>query len=179
MKRRIQWLFYRILPAFLAAITLANALAAFTLKYTDPDAKIPLLINMGADMNRLVFLLNFYIPFLLAALAIYGLIFSAGFYMRGICLLSGVIASILSVYILEDLFTVNVFIYAAYIIAASLTLAPPKGFAAAAGAGCLFLFFSLHPSFMGKIPGGGGGGGHIPKNYPPGKSSIFLKDWWF
>jgi hypothetical protein len=158
MKFRIQWLFYRIIPSFLAAMALVNAFVVFTLKYTNPAAEIPLLVNIDEDMNKFVFCLNFYIPFLFAGIAIYGLVFASGFYMRGICLLSGLIASILSVYILEDLFTVNIFVYAAYITAVTLAFSPPKGPAAAMAANCLFFFFGFHPSFMGKIQLGGGGG---------------------
>jgi signal transduction histidine kinase len=143
----------KIIPALLVALPLINALVSFTLKYTNAAVEIPLMVDIDENSSRIIFYLNFYIPFFIGRAAIYGLLFFSAFRTRFLCLVSGIFAVILGTYILNDVFTINVFIYTAYVIGLSLAFHPPKGLIAAAAAIVLFLLFTFHPILKGITPG--------------------------
>jgi signal transduction histidine kinase len=137
----------------MAAIPLLSALIVFTLKYNTPAAEIPLVIGADKTLNRVIFLRTFYIPFTLYSAALFGCIFSSVPFLRRLCLITGFAAAVLSVYALNDLFTINLFIYLAY-ITALMVFPPPKCLILSLCCILLFLLFMIHPSFMGLSLGG-------------------------
>jgi signal transduction histidine kinase len=147
-------LFNRIIPALIITVLLANAFILFTLKYNSHNAEIPVLVNEDETINRLIFLRNFYISLILYGLALFGYIFLSGVSLRHVCLLAAFAAAVLGTYILEDLFTINFFIYLAYIILVSLLFPPPKNFILSLCCILFFSFFINHPRFMGLSLGG-------------------------
>jgi signal transduction histidine kinase len=152
MKKR--QIFERVLPAVITAMPLFSALIMFILKYSDIDAEIPILVDADKGVNRLVFLRNFYIPFTIYAAALAGCIFVRIFSMRCVCLITSFVSALLSVYILDDLFTINIFVYFAYIIMTSTMFRPPKCFLLSICGILSFLLFMAHPPFMGLSLGG-------------------------
>jgi signal transduction histidine kinase len=147
-------LFHKIIPALVITALLLNALVMFTLKYNTHDAEIPVLVNEDEAINRLIFLRNFYISLILYGLTLFGYIFFSGISLRCVCLIAGFASAILGTYILEDLFTINFFIYLAYIIVVALMFPPPKNFMLSLGCIVLFSVFINHPRFMGLSLGG-------------------------
>lgn len=147
-------LFHKIIPIFIITVLLLNAVILFTLKYNTHDAEIPILVNENETINRLIFLRNFYISLIIYGLALFGYIFSTSTSLRCVCLTAGFASAILGTYILDDLFTINFFIYLAYIIVISLMFPPPKNFVFSIGCILLFSVFINHPRFMGLSLGG-------------------------
>jgi signal transduction histidine kinase len=126
----------------------------FTLKYNTHNAEIPILVNEDETINRLIFLRNFYISLIFYCFALFGYIFFSGTSLRYICLIAGFVSAILGTYILEDLFTINFFIYLAYIIMISFMFPPPKNLIFSMCCILLFSVFINHPHFMGLSLGG-------------------------
>jgi signal transduction histidine kinase len=147
-------LFNRIIPALIITVLLLNAFILFTLKYNTHNAEIPILVNEDESLNRLIFLRNFYISLIIYGFALFGYIFFSSVSLRYICLIAGFASAVLGTYILDDLFTINLFIYLAYIIAVSLLFPPPKNFIISVCCILLFSVFINHPRFMGLSLGG-------------------------
>jgi signal transduction histidine kinase len=145
--------FYKIVPAVIVMILLVNAFIMFTSRYNS-HSEIPVLINANDQLNRLVFLRTFYIPFFLHSAALFVCIFHSGVFMRRLCLIAGLASAVLCVYIFDDLFTINIFIYLAYISMVSIIFPFPKNFLLVIIALLFFLLFMIHPSFMGLSLGG-------------------------
>jgi signal transduction histidine kinase len=146
-----QWL-YKIVSAAIITILLFTGFVMFTSRYA-VHAELPVLANADGQLSRLVFLRTFYISFFLYSAALFGCVFYAGF-MRRLCLVAGLAAAVLCVYIFDDLFTINIFMYLAYISMASLMFPFPQNGVLSMTALSLFLLFMLHPSFMGLSLGG-------------------------
>jgi signal transduction histidine kinase len=101
-----------------------------------------------------LFYINFYIPFGVAALALYGCLLFSGFYFRGFCLAVGFAAVIIAGYVLEDLFTINLWLYSAYVSVSAAAFTPPKNYCISGTAIALFLAVLYHPRFLGYSVGG-------------------------
>lgn len=142
-------LLYKLIPVVLVVIFLLIACVIFTLKYVCTFHFFQLLFTEEYT-NQLLFYLNFYVFILTGGVSICCFLFSGGFLSRGICAIVGFSSSLLCVYFLEDLFTINSYICIAYIIAVSISFNPPKSGIAAAFAIFVFVFFQTHPSFLGK-----------------------------
>jgi signal transduction histidine kinase len=152
MKTKV--LFYKAIPIVFVTVPLLTALVIFILKYGGPDVHIPLLVNIDTKSSRLLFYLNFFVPFFLCMAALYGCVFYSGFFIRGICLTAGLVSVTLSVYLLDDAFIVKICAYTAYVIMASLVFSRPKNIIPVFITILWFLLFSFHPSFMGLAPAG-------------------------
>jgi signal transduction histidine kinase len=126
----------------------------FTSKYNLADAEIPIKITANEQLDRLIFIRTFYIPFVIYAAALLGCVFFSRAFIRRICLISGFAAAVLGVYILDDLFSISIFMYLAYIAVTSIIFPFPKNFLVSVCALLLFLVFMIHPSFMGLSLGG-------------------------
>ncbi|GHV25829.1 hypothetical protein AGMMS4952_04610 [Spirochaetia bacterium] len=137
----------------MVSLPLVSALLVFTLKYSVPGITLPAIVIIDEAENRLLFFLNFYVPFMMCCAAIYTGIFSSGFFTRGICMLLGFIAAVLCVYILDDAAVIKPLIYIAYMIVVTLTFPLPRSAIMALVTIVFFLFFECHPSFMGNGPG--------------------------
>jgi signal transduction histidine kinase len=148
-----KWI-YKIVPAAIILILLFAAFIMFRAKYNDSRAEIPVFINSNEQRNRLVTLRTFYIPFCLYSAALLGCVFCSGSFVRRLCLITGLAAAVLCVYIFDDLFTINIFIYLAYISMVSMMFPFPKNCLLSTIALSLFLLFMIHPSFMGLSLGG-------------------------
>jgi signal transduction histidine kinase len=134
-------------------ILLVNAFIMFTLRYNS-HSEIPVLIGVNEQLNRLVVLRTFYIPFIVYGAALSGCIFYSGVFIRRLCLITGLAAAVLCVYIFNDLFTISIFVYLAYISMASIVFPFPKNLVLSISAILFFLLFMIHPSFMGLSLGG-------------------------
>ncbi|MDR0374903.1 MAG: histidine kinase [Treponema sp.] len=125
----------------------------FSSRYSASHAEIPIAINANKQLNRIIFLRNFYISFAVYAAMLFGCIFSSPS-MQRIYLPAGAIAAILAVYILDDFFTVTLFMYLAHIMMASLVFPPRRSRVIAICCVLFFLVFLIHPPFMGLSLGG-------------------------
>jgi signal transduction histidine kinase len=145
---------YKIILSLIIGILLLNAFIMFFSKYNAPHAEIPLVSQANEQLNRLVFLRTFYIAFVIYCAALFGCIFSSRSFIRRLCLISGFVAGVLSIYMLDDLFTINIFIYLAYIMTASFMYPPPGSLIISLCSMLFFLLFLVHPPFMGLSLGG-------------------------
>jgi len=146
-------LYRKIIPAASAGLFLVSALVIFTAKYTRIGVVVPLFFDSRQETNRELFYLNFYIPFALCSFALYGCLFSSGFFSRGFFLLTGIAAVIISGYVLNDFLTINLCLYSAYVIMISAVFPPPRNFAVSGLAILLFTICSFHPAFLGPALG--------------------------
>jgi signal transduction histidine kinase len=131
-----------------------TALAVFLLKYTEKNIPLPSIIFFSNTINRTVFYLNFFIPFTVYCITLYAFILFTGFFTRWVCISVCFFAAVLSVYILEDIFIVNIAVYAAFLIGISYSFKMPKNIILAVSSLLLIIMFMYHPSYMGKSPGG-------------------------
>jgi signal transduction histidine kinase len=146
--------FYKTGPAISTALFLSGAAAVFTLKYVYSGADILPVFDPDSVLNRQLFYINFYIPFAVAVLALYGCLFFSGFYFRGLCLVAGFAAVIIAGYVLEDLLTINLWLYSAYVSVCAVAFTPPKNYGISGTAIVLFLAVLYHPRFLGYSVGG-------------------------
>jgi signal transduction histidine kinase len=130
------------------------ACALFTLKYAIDTSGILPFFDGRESVNRMLFCINFYIPFFAACFFLYGCLFFSGFIGRGICLLMGFAGVVIAGYVLEDLFTINLCMYSAYVLVVSVAFAPPKNYYVTAFSIFSFIVFLFHPSFLGTAIGG-------------------------
>jgi signal transduction histidine kinase len=143
--------FGRFVPVLSAAAFFLAAGLMFSLKYADPALDLPLYFDAAESSNRLLFFINFYVPYILCVFAAYGCFFGRGFLLRLFCLLAGFAAAVISGYVLEDILTIKLCLYSAFIIIMAFSF--PKGLAFSlfsAAAFCLLLF---HPPFLGAALG--------------------------
>jgi signal transduction histidine kinase len=140
--------FCRIIPAVVVSVFILGAAAVFALKYSRAGA-VPLFFDTDAANNRLVFFLNFYIPLAVCLAGLFGCLCGAGFLFRGICLVLSFTAAIIAGYVLDDLFTINICVYGAYVLTAAAAFPPPKNYLISGTAVPLFMIFLARPSFMG------------------------------
>lgn len=108
----------------------------------------------GYDLNEAVssfFFLNFIVPLIICAVLLQGCIFFSKTFVRIFCLLGGIYTAIHSIYVLVDIFTVNIFVYSACLIVASLTFSFPKNLGISLACIVVFICFLHHPRFMGSL----------------------------
>ena len=146
-------IFGKVFPASAAALFLASAFAIFTIKYTGADTVLPSYFDPEQETNRVLFFINFYVPFALCSFALYGCLFSSGFISRGLFLLTGLASAIISGYVLIDFLTINLCIYSAFVIMITGTFSLPKNLAISGFSILLFAVCSFHPSFLGPALG--------------------------
>jgi signal transduction histidine kinase len=125
----------------------------FALKYSRAAA-IPLFFDADEANNRQIFFLNFYIPLLVCLAAFFGCLYGSGFLFRGICLALGFAAAVIAGFVLDDLFTINICIYSAYVLLTAAAFSPPKNYFLSGISILLFMIFLTHPSFMGLAQSG-------------------------
>jgi signal transduction histidine kinase len=145
--------FYKLAPSALVIIFLLLACTVFTFKYVCTFRSFSLLFTEEYT-NQLLFYLNFYVFILIGGVSICWFLFSNEFLSRGICVVIGLSASLLCVYFLEDILTINNYICIAYIIAVSVSFSLPKSGIFTACSVIIFVLAQTHPSFLGKNPMG-------------------------
>jgi signal transduction histidine kinase len=141
-------LFCKIIPAVITSVFIISGALIFAFKY-GRDQAIPLFFESNKADNRLMFFLNYYIPQVVYFAAVFGCLYGSGFLFRGICLMIGFAAAILAGYVLDDLFTINMCIYSAYVLMAAAAFSPPKNYIISGLSIALFIIFLFHPPFMG------------------------------
>ena len=99
--------------------------------------------------NRLLFFLNFYIPLAVFLAAVFGCLYGSGFIFRGISLVIGFAAAVIAAYVLDDIFTIHICMYSAYVLMSAVAFMPPKNYIISGLSIICFVFFLFHPSFMG------------------------------
>jgi signal transduction histidine kinase len=142
-------IFYKAIPAIGIGVFLASACIAYTIKYTGAHVLLPLFFDSGEESNRILFHINFYIPFGICCLSLYGNLFFSGFYLRGFCLLAGFASAVIAGYILNDLFTINLCLYSAFIMVSAMAFSPPKNYILSGLSIAAFLLLLFHPRFLG------------------------------
>jgi signal transduction histidine kinase len=154
MNRRIhkEKRFLNIIPAFTAGVLLLLCAALFTDKYINAE-EIPLLFDSDKNINRMLFYLNFYVPFLICCVSIYVCFFDSDFFISGISVITGLISAVLSVYALHDIFSITLCIYTAYILTLSASFPMPKNVILSCAGIFICLFFLFHPRFLGGSAG--------------------------
>jgi hypothetical protein len=145
--------FGRAVPVLSVAVFFAAAGLMFYLKYGDPSIGLPFYFDAVESLNRLLFYSNFYVPSILCVFALYGCFFGKGFFLRGFCLLAGFAAATIAGYVLEDVLTIKLCLYSAFVIIIASSFSFRKGMVLSlfsAAAFCLLLF---HPGFLGAALG--------------------------
>jgi hypothetical protein len=118
-------LFCRIIPAVIVSAFIISAAVIFAFEYGGARA-VPLFFESADADNHLMFFLNYYIPLSVYSAAVFGCLFGKNFLSRGICLMIGFAAAIIAGYVLDDLFTINICIYSAYVLMTAAAFSPSK-----------------------------------------------------
>jgi len=137
----------------MAAVFLFGAAVVFTLKYTVPGTVLPLIFDPAENVNQMYFSLNFFIPFGISTLCLYGCLFLSGFFPRGFCFIIGLSTAVISSYALDDLLTINICMYSAYVLMSASAFTPPRNYGATAFALLFFTAFLFFPALLGHVGG--------------------------
>ena len=135
----------------MAGAFLISACVIFSLKYALPGTVLPLFFDSGESANRMYFFLNFYISLFISALCLYSCLFAANFFIRGAVYIAGLCSAVIACYVLNDLLTINLCIYSAYVLTSAAAFSPPKNFIITAFALFFFAVFLFHPAFLGPV----------------------------
>jgi signal transduction histidine kinase len=146
--------FSRTGPAIAAAVFLVCSCGFFTAKYILSEAPLRPVFDADAEVNRMLFYVNFYVPFFAAGISLYGCLFLSGFILRGICLVFSLTGVVIAGYVLNDLFTINLFMYSAYILVTTIAFKPPVNYIVSAFSILFFTLFLAHPQFLGRTAEG-------------------------
>ena len=138
----------------MAAVFLTGACTAFSLKYVFSGIVLPSFFDPVESVNRTLFCLNFYLPFVISALSLYSCLYLAGFYVRGFSFIAGLSSAVISCYFLNDFFTINLCMYSAYLVMCAMAFAPPRNYAVSVFALIFFGVFQFSPAFLGPVVGG-------------------------
>ncbi|MDR3248171.1 MAG: histidine kinase [Treponema sp.] len=151
----IKRVYCKFVPLAAALLLVATAAQVFFLKYVYKYPRLPLVFDGEAALNRVFFLLNFYIPLVVYAGILAGLIFFSGFIIKGFFLIIGFSFAILPGYILPDLFIINLCLYSAYLLVTAFSFSMPVNCIIPGASILLFVLFQYHPAFLGSYPVGG------------------------
>jgi signal transduction histidine kinase len=154
MWMNIRCFFYKTFPALMAAVFLVSACIVFSLKYAVPSVILPRIYDPEESVNRMFFCLNFYIPFGISALCLYGCLFLSGFFVRAFFLIAGMSSAVIAGYALNALFTVNLCMYSAYVLISAVAFTPPKNYSVTAMVILFFALFLFNPALLGPVVGG-------------------------
>ena len=141
------------LPLVIAGIFLFIALSTFILGYWENDSvEFP---SFGKNLaeNKILFYLNFYVPFFLFILSLLGILFFPILYQKYLSSFASFVFSVLSGYILNDLFTIKFCIYAAYIIINAIIFTPLKSILVNGVSILLYTVLLFRPSLLGAGSG--------------------------
>ncbi|MDR2535261.1 MAG: histidine kinase [Treponema sp.] len=149
-----QKIFLKIIPAFITTGLLCLCGVLFTSKYMYSPSVLPLIFDFNEANNRLLFSLNFYVPFMICAVSLYTCLFASDFFIRWIGVIAGFLSAVLCVYSLNDLFSITICIYTAYNVTISISFTAPKNCLLVLVCIPLYIVFLFHPQFLGSNPGG-------------------------
>jgi signal transduction histidine kinase len=143
----------KVLPGVAAGVFLLIALSAFIFTYRNPASiDFPAFTGIQEE-NKVLFYLNFYIPFCLVTLSLYGCLFCSHPYLRSILFIAAFVFSGLAGYILDDLFTIKFNLYAACIIINAAVFYPSKSLLINGMSILLYTTLLFRPSFLGAGSG--------------------------
>jgi signal transduction histidine kinase len=146
-------LFCQIIPAGIVSAFMISAALMFAFTYGGARG-VPLFFEPNEADNHLMFLLNYAVSQVIYGAALLGCLYGRVFVFRGICLVIAFAAAVISGYVLDDLFTINLCIYSSYVLMTAVSFSPPKNYIISGVSIRLFVVFLFHPPFMGSaLPG--------------------------
>ena len=147
---------YKTLPLLLITVLCCSALLVFFQKYTDWGGKpsLPLVFDNDEDTNQFLYKLNFLVSmgFFLPSLLV--CVFFQNFFSRMFSVIFGFTACVLGTYVLDDVFSINLCLYIAYLTAISISFSPVKSLIISSFSAGMFIFFLYRPEFLGLFPAG-------------------------
>ena len=143
--------FCKTFPSVIMAVFMTAACIVFTMKYAGSNTVLPAIFDQEVNINRIFFYLNFYLPFGISALCLFGCLFLTGFLIRVLCYTIGLVSAAVSIYYFKDLFTINLCIYSAYIVMSALAFSPPKNFLVLSFSMLFFALFLFFPALLGPV----------------------------
>jgi len=135
----------------MAAVFLICACVVFTLKYVISGANLPLVFDYMESVNQISFYLNFYLPFCISAVCLFGLLFSKDNITQGFCLIVGLITVVVAGYVINDLFTIKLCMYSAWVLITIAAFKPPWNYGITAIVVLFITFFLVFPGFWGNV----------------------------
>jgi signal transduction histidine kinase len=147
---------YKVLPSLLITILLCSALFVFFQKYTDWGrvSPLPLIFDNDEDVNQLLYKLNFFVSMGIFLLSLLACVLFQNFFSRMFSVIFGFTACILGTYVLDDVFSINLCLYIAYLIAISISFSPAKSIIISSFSIGIFVYFLYRPEFLGSLPAG-------------------------
>jgi signal transduction histidine kinase len=145
--------FGRFTPVLSAAAFFLAAGLMFFLKYGEPSLSLPLYFDAAESSNRLLFYINFYVPYILWVPAVYGCFFGKGFLIRVFCLLTGFAAAVIAGYVLEDILTIKLCLYSGFIIITASSFPFRTSLLLSLSSTAAFCLLLFHPRFFGAALG--------------------------
>jgi signal transduction histidine kinase len=128
---------------------MAVAGTAFAVRY-GAQTDILLFFDANENVNRVLFFLNYYIAAAVCLLTMFGLLYGKRFLFKCLCLITGFASAIIAGYVLDDLFSINIYLYSSCILTSATAFSPPKNYFISGISILLFMIFLQHPSFMGS-----------------------------
>ena len=139
----------KIIPSIMAGLFLAVALSSFTITYRNLDYAVLPSFSVNPIENRNLFYLTFYIFFFLLNLSLFCSLFCHRRYLKHLFSITSFVFSVLTGYVLNDLFTIKFSIYAACIIVNAIIYLPPKSTLVNGTAILFYTIFLFHRPFLG------------------------------
>ena len=144
----------KFISTLLVVFLLCNTLFVFIYKYTYPEGILSLsfVFDANADSNIHFYRLNFYISMGLFCLSLLICIYVSNFFSRAFSIFFSFASCVIGTYALNDVFSINLCMYIAYLIAISASFKPKKGIIISSVSIILFLYFLYRPEFLGVFP---------------------------
>jgi signal transduction histidine kinase len=150
----IRRLFGKTLPTLIATLFLGHALFFFSLKYALKVETLPPFFDNIQSVNRFFFFFNFYVPFILCCLGLFGCLYVKFLLFRVFCLITALTQAVIASYVLNDVFTISLEMFSACVIITGIAFERPKNIGGVALALLLFGVALLHPTFLGPALNG-------------------------
>jgi signal transduction histidine kinase len=147
---------YKLLLSLLISMLLCSALFVFFQKYTDWGriSPLPLIFDRDEDANKFLYKLNFFVNMGIFLLSLFVCIFFQNFFSRMFGVIFSFISCIIGTYVLEDVFSINLCLYIAYLIAISISFSPVKSIIISSFSIGFYIYFLYRPKFLGSFPAG-------------------------
>ena len=147
---------YKVLPSLLITILLCSALFVFFQKYTvwGRIAPLPLIFDNDEDVNQFLYKLNFLFSMGIFLLSLLVCVFFRNFFSRMFSVIFGFTSCIIGTYVLDDVFSINLCLYIAYLIAISISFSPIKSVIISSLSIGMYIYFLYRPEFLGMFPAG-------------------------
>jgi signal transduction histidine kinase len=146
--------YYKLLPSLLIIMLLSGASFVFIQKYTDWGGIqfLPLIFDNDENTNQLLYKLNFFVNMGIFLQSLLVCIFFENFFSRMFSVIFSFTACIIGTYVLEDVFSINLCLYVAYIIAISISFSLIRGLIISSFSAGIFIYSLYRPKFIGLFP---------------------------